>query len=62
MLVDALNQKGILFKSLSQSLIDTTTETGEFDLNSLLFWQNMNVKDLFVEPRLDKKPHEPEVE
>ena len=30
MLVDELNQKGILFKSLSQSLIDTTTETGEF--------------------------------
>jgi DNA invertase Pin-like site-specific DNA recombinase len=30
MLVDDLNQKGILFKSLSQSLIDTTTETGEF--------------------------------
>jgi DNA invertase Pin-like site-specific DNA recombinase len=29
-LVDDLNQKGILFKSLSQSLIDTTTETGEF--------------------------------
>ena len=28
--VDELNQKGILFKSLSQSLIDTTTETGEF--------------------------------
>ena len=30
MFVDELNQKGILFKSLSQSLIDTTTETGEF--------------------------------
>ena len=30
MLVDELNHKGILFKSLSQSLIDTTTETGEF--------------------------------
>ena len=30
MLVDELNQKGVLFKSLSQSLIDTTTETGEF--------------------------------
>ena len=30
MLVDGLNQKGILFKSLSQPLIDTTTETGEF--------------------------------
>ena len=30
MLVDDLNKKGILFKSLSQSLIDTTTETGEF--------------------------------
>ena len=30
MLVDELNQKGILFKSLSQLLIDTTTETGEF--------------------------------
>ena len=30
MLVDELNQKGILFKSLSQSLIDTITETGEF--------------------------------
>jgi DNA invertase Pin-like site-specific DNA recombinase len=30
MFVDELNSKGILFKSLSQSLIDTTTETGEF--------------------------------
>ena len=30
MFVDELNHKGILFKSLSQSLIDTTTETGEF--------------------------------
>ena len=30
MLADKLNQKGILFKSLSQPLIDTTTETGEF--------------------------------
>ncbi len=30
MFVDELNLKGILFKSLSQSLIDTTTETGEF--------------------------------
>lgn len=30
MFVDELNQKGVLFKSLSQSLIDTTTETGEF--------------------------------
>lgn len=30
MFVDELNNKGILFKSLSQSLIDTTTETGEF--------------------------------
>ncbi len=30
MLVDELNKKGVLFKSLSQSLIDTTTETGEF--------------------------------
>jgi DNA invertase Pin-like site-specific DNA recombinase len=30
MLVDELNQKGVLFKSLSQSLIDTITETGEF--------------------------------
>ena len=30
MCVDELNHKGILFKSLSQSLIDTTTETGEF--------------------------------
>ena len=30
MLVDELNQKGVSFKSLSQSLIDTTTETGEF--------------------------------
>ncbi len=30
MLVDELNPKGVLFKSLSQSLIDTTTETGEF--------------------------------
>lgn len=30
MFVDELNQKGILFKSLSQPLIDTTTETGEF--------------------------------
>ena len=28
--VDELNQKGILFKSLSQFLIDTTTETGKF--------------------------------
>jgi len=30
MFVDELNHNGILFKSLSQSLIDTTTETGEF--------------------------------
>ncbi len=30
MLVDELNQKGVLFKSLSQSLIDTTSETGQF--------------------------------
>ncbi|WP_435357778.1 recombinase family protein [Emticicia sp. SJ17W-69] len=30
MFVYDLNQKGFLFKSLSQSLIDTTTETGEF--------------------------------
>jgi DNA invertase Pin-like site-specific DNA recombinase len=30
MFVDELNHKGILFKSLSQSLIDTSTETGEF--------------------------------
>ena len=30
MLVDELNQKGILFKSLLPPLIDTTTETGEF--------------------------------
>lgn len=30
MLVDQLNQVGIRFKSISQPLIDTTTETGEF--------------------------------
>jgi DNA invertase Pin-like site-specific DNA recombinase len=30
MLVDELIQQEILFKSLSKSLIDTTTETGEF--------------------------------
>lgn len=30
MLVDQLNQMGIRFKSISQPLIDTTTETGEF--------------------------------
>ena len=30
MFIDELNHKGILFKSLSKSLIDTTTETGEF--------------------------------
>ena len=30
MLVDQLNQTGIRFKSISQPLIDTTTETGEF--------------------------------
>ena len=54
MLVKELNQKWLLFKSLSQSLIDTTTETGEFVFKLFALLAEHELKRLILRTKAEQ--------